>query len=66
MDREGEKRGVKMNENREGQGEEARQNEESAGKRRRRGRLKQKELVVGKSFRKNNVTRGMRGHLFKS
>ncbi|XP_034742133.1 uncharacterized protein KIAA2012 [Etheostoma cragini] len=47
MDREGEKRGVKMNEAREGQGEEARQNEESAGRRRRKGRLKQKELVVG-------------------
>ncbi|XP_032371282.1 uncharacterized protein KIAA2012 homolog [Etheostoma spectabile] len=47
MDREGERRGVKMNEEREGKGEEARQNEESAGRRRRRGRLKQKELVVG-------------------
>ncbi|XP_039674740.1 uncharacterized protein LOC120570452 isoform X1 [Perca fluviatilis] len=47
-DRERERRGVKMNEEREEQGEEARQKEESAGRRRRKGRLKHKELVVGK------------------
>lgn len=56
-----------MNEEREEQGEEARQKEESAGRRRRRrGRLKHKELVVGKSLRQNdNMTLARTGHLFE-
>ncbi|TDH06539.1 hypothetical protein EPR50_G00114490 [Perca flavescens] len=46
-DRKGERRGVKMNKEREEQGEEARQKEESVGRSRRKGRLKHKELVGG-------------------
>lgn len=47
--REGERGEVKMNEESEERGEVSRQKEESAG-RKRRGRLKHKELIVGKTF----------------
>lgn len=58
-------RGVKMNGERDERGEVLRQKEESAGRRRRRGRLKHKEVVVGKTshlqtFRqKNYMTLGI-------
>lgn len=50
-DSEGAREEVKMNEEKEEQGEAMRQREESAGRRRRRrrGRLKHNELVVGKT-----------------
>lgn len=48
-DREGERGAVKTNGERESRGEVARQKQESTG-RRRRARLKHKELAVGKTF----------------
>lgn len=47
-DREEERGEVQMKEEGEERGEVARQKEASAGRKRRRGRLKHKELVVGK------------------